>query len=199
MKKIGIFALIILCCISLKAQEKRTVRETFDNNKFRWDEFYEKTGSASIQDGYFIISNTEKGTCRWSVAELPIDIDQNFKLTFKVLVPKLTDEFYFGIVFNYEDENNYSSFLVTEKKFKILNKVNGVSAQSRASGIILKAGKNKEVVIEIEKKGTKLIFTVDNMEAIAISKELKTNTFGFLVEDANTIKIDEVIIEQISR
>jgi hypothetical protein len=68
---------------------------------------------------------------------------------------------------------------------------------SRQNGIILKSGKNKEVVIIIEKKGPKLIFSVDNMEAVQITKDIRFNTFGFQVENANTIKVDEVVIEQL--
>jgi hypothetical protein len=48
----------------------------------------------------------------------------------------------------------------------------------------------------LEKKGPKLIFRVDNMEAVSITKKLNFHAFGFQVEDANTIKVDEVVIEQ---
>ena len=133
-----------------------------------------------------------------SIAELPIRIDQNFKITFKFLIPKISNDYAFGIIYNYEDENNYSSFLVSEKKYKIYNRVNGIWSISRQGSIILKAGKNKEVIIKIEKKGNKLIFNVDNMEAISITKKLAFNAFGFQVENANTIKVDEVVIEQLS-
>ncbi len=104
----------------------------------------------------------------------------------------------FGIVFNYEDENNYSSFLVSEKKFTVWNTVNGTKSVSRQGSIVLKSGKNKEVIIEVEKKGNRLVFNVDNMEAVTITRNLDFNTFGFQVENANTIKVDEVIIEQLS-
>lgn len=36
------------------------------------------------------------------------------------------------------------------------------------------------------------------MEAISITKKLAFNAFGFQVENANTIKVDEVVIEQLS-
>ncbi|MDR1348805.1 MAG: hypothetical protein LBJ63_10375 [Prevotellaceae bacterium] len=195
MKKI-LLAVFVLISAFVNAQDKRVVTETFDSNKFQWDEFYEKDCSGSIQDGYFVLQNKKNEHLVRSVTELPINVDNNFKITFKFLIPKVNDEYYFGIIFNYEDENNYNNFLVSEKKYKILNKINGISSISRQGGIILKSGKNKEVIIELEKKGENLSFHVDNMEAIRITKKLKFNTFGFQVEDANTIKVDEVVIEQ---
>ena len=191
-----IFTVCIFICAFANAQDKIIVKEDFENNKFQWEEFFEKEYSGNIQDGYYILQNKKKDYFVHSVTELPINIDENFKITFKLLVPKLNDEYYFGIIFNYEDENNYSNFLVSEKKFKIWNRVNGTNSLSRQNSIILKSGKNREVVIEMEKKGDKLIFRVDNMDAVSITKKLNFNTFGFQVENANTIKVDEIIIEQ---
>ena len=197
MKYIFILTFVFTSLFS-NAQEKITVKETFENNRFQLDEFYEKDYSGSIQDGFFVLQNKKDDILVRSIAELPIRIDQNFKITFKFLIPKISNDYAFGIIYNYEDENNYSSFLVSEKKYKIYNRVNGIWSISRQGSIILKAGKNKEVIIKIEKKGNKLIFNVDNMEAISITKKLAFNAFGFQVENANTIKVDEVVIEQLS-
>ena len=195
MKKIC-FLICIFASTFANAQEKMIIKETFENNRFQWDEFYEKDYSGSIENGYYILKNESKGFLVRSTAELPITIDNNFKITFKFLIPKVSDDYYFGIIFNYEDENNYNSFLVSERKYQIWNKANDVLSLAKHGRIILKSGKNKEVSIVVEKKGTKLIFSVDNMEAVSITRNLKFNTFGFQVEDKNTIKVDEVIIEQ---
>ena len=194
-----VFLICVLATTLVHAQEKIVVKETFESNKFRWDEFFEKEYSGSVQDRCYVLQNKKDGYYVQTVTELPINVENNFKVTFKFLIPKLDDKYYFGIIFNYEDENNYSNFLVSEKKFKILNRVNGVNSVSRQGGIILKSGKNKEVVIEIQKKGKKLFFSVDNMEAVDITKKLDFSAFGFRVEDANTIKVTEVLIEQILR
>jgi hypothetical protein len=199
MKKIFFLACALTAAFTFfNAQEKMVVKETFDSNRFQWDEFYEKEYSGSIQDGYFVLQNKRAGFLVRSVAELPINIDNNFKVTFKFLVPQLNDKYYFGIIFDYKDENNYSNFLVTERKFKMENREKGTNSLSRQNALILKSGKNKVVIIELEKKGKKLIFRVDNMEAVTITQTLNFGAFGFLVEDANTIKVDEVVIEQIN-
>jgi hypothetical protein len=191
-----IFTVCVFFCVFANAQDKIVVKEDFDNNRLQWEEFFEKEYSGSVQDGYYVLQNKKKDYLVRSVTELPIDIDKNFKITFKFLIPNLNDEYYFGIIFNYEDENNYSNFLVSEKKYKIWNRVNGINSLSRQNSIILKSGKNREVLIEMEKKGDKLFFRVDNMDAATVTKKLHFNTFGFQVENANTIKVDEVIIEQ---
>ena len=203
MKYIYTLVSVLLTFTFVNAQEQRVIKEDFDSNRLRWDEFYEKDYYGGIQDGFFVLQNKKDGFVSWSVTDFPIDIDNNFNITFKFLVPRLSDKYYFGIIFDYEDENNYRSFRVSEKRYKIVNTVNGISSLSRQGSIILTSGRNKEVIIDMEKKGNKLLFNVDNMEAVEITiprtRSLNSNSFGFLVEDANTIKVDEVIISQIVR
>lgn len=119
MKYIFILTFVFTSLFS-NAQEKITVKETFENNRFQWDEFYEKDYSGSIQDGFFVLQNKKDDILVRSIAELPIRIDQNFKITFKFLIPKISNDYAFGIIYNYEDENNYSSFLVSEKSIKFI-------------------------------------------------------------------------------
>lgn len=196
MKKNVLLIIFLGFVLGTNAQEKIIIKENFENNRLQWDEFYEKESTGSIQNGYYILENKQSDSYALSITELPVNIESNFKLTFKFLVPKVNENYYFGIVFDYEDENNYSNFLVSERKFRIWNKKEGKSSLLRKNSLILKAGKNKEVIIEMEKKGPKLIFSVDNMEAITFTKELHFSSFGFQVEGSNSIKISEVVIEQ---
>lgn len=198
MKKNVLFIIFLGFIFGVNAQEKIVIKENFENNRFQWDEFYEKERKGCIQNGYYVLENKLNDSPALSITELPIDIRNNFKVAFKFLVPKLNDTFYFGIIFDYEDEDNYSNFLVSERNFKIYNKRNGKISPSRKRFLILKAGKNKEVLIEMEKKGPRLIFSVDNMEAFTFTRDLHFNTFGFLVEGNNSIKISEVLIEQVT-
>lgn len=196
MKKYIIFLSVLFWLTTISAQEKRVIKETFETNKYQWDEFYESSSTASIQDGYLQLENGEKAMLR-SVVELPISIDRNFKLSFKMNVKKIDDgDEWFGIIYNYQDENNFCCLLIQEKKFAIFNKVNGISSVSRKGSIILKSGKEKDVNIDMEKKGNKLVFSVDNMEIISITKDIINNTFGCCVLGENTVKVNELTIEQ---
>lgn len=198
MKRILFYILTFVSLSSAIAQEKHVVVESFETNKWQWDEFYDNSGTASIEDGYLVLKNKNKDNILQSVVELPLNINRNFKLAFKMIIEKVNDDEWFGITYNYDDENNFSCLLIQEKKFVLLNKVNGTISISRKGSIILKSGKNKEVNIEMEIKGSKIIFSVDNMEIISFTKQIVHNTFGCCVLGENTVKVDEVRIEQIS-
>lgn len=194
MKRI-LFLMCLVAAIGANAQEKMIIKETFENNRLRWDEFFEKDCSCNLGNGYLELQNKKDGWTVWNSTELPVSPDANFKITSRILVPKLNDTYFFGILFNYEDENNYSSFMVSEKRFRLYNKTNGTNSLSRHNSIILNSGRNKEVVIEMEKRGDKLTFCVDGMEALKMTKRINYSTFGFIVNGANTIKVLEVDIE----
>lgn len=196
MKKILLLIFLANTGLCIQAQEKMIIKETFENNRLKWDEVYDKDFSIGVMDGYFELKNEKDGRSIYTVTELPVNPHDPFKVTTKFIVPKINDKYYFGIVFNHEDENNYSYFVVYEKRFRILKRIEGVERKVREGNIILNSGKNKEVVIEMESKGGKLSFKVDNMEVIDITTRDADCTFGFLVQNANTLKIEEVIIEQ---
>ncbi|MBQ3833403.1 MAG: hypothetical protein II815_09540 [Bacteroidales bacterium] len=193
MKKIFVAMMLVIASSILFGQV--TIKETFETNKYQWDEYFEKNCSSSIENGYLLLSNRDKDTFITAVGDLPINNDRNFKAKFDI-TSKVSDDFWFGIVYNYEDESNYSCFLVKEKRYKIINRTNGVSSTSRQGGIILKAGKERNIEFLIEKKGTRLIFNVDNMEVVSISKVLYYTTFGFYVDGNNSIKVTGVQIDQ---
>lgn len=192
--------LMLFCLLSFyfaEAQGKRVIKDNFETNRFQWEEFYEKKASASIQEGYLELDCDEDDLSAWSVAELPIDVDRNFDVSFSFQA-RVDDDSWFGIVFNYEDANNFNYLIVQEKQFRLVNRVNGVSSLSRRNAIILKEGKNKDVKIAMNKKGKKLTFLVDDMEVISVTKSMTSNVFGCIVVGDNTIKLQEVVMEQMN-
>lgn len=192
--------LMVFCLLSFyfaEAQGKRVIKDNFETNRFQWEEFYEKKASASIQEGYLELDCDEDDLSAWSVAELPIDVDRNFDVSFSFHAD-VDDDYWFGIVFNYEDANNFNYLIVQEKQFRLVNRVNGVSSLSRRNAIILKEGRNKDVKIAMNKKGKKLTFLVDDMEVISVTKSMTSNVFGCIVVGDNTIKLQEVVMEQMN-
>lgn len=197
MKRIVITFFCLLSFSFMEAQEKRIIKDNFETNRFQWEEFYENKASASIQDGFLELDCDDNDLSAWSVAELPIDVDRNFDLTFSFHAD-IKDDYWFGIVFNYEDGNNFNYLVVQEKRFVLYNRVNGTSNVIRRLPIILKKGKNKEVKIAMNKKGKKLNFLIDEMEVLSITKDITNNVFGSIIIGDNTIKLTEVVMEQIS-
>lgn len=191
--------ILLICLFSFhfaEAQSKRIITDNFESNKFQWEEFYEKKYSSSIQDGFLELKSDDDDQSVWSVAELPIDIDKNFEITYNFNVNSISDDCWFGIVFNYEDGNNYNCLIVQEKKFRLINRINGISSVSRRNDIILKSGRSKDVKIKMKKKGRKLSFLVNDMDVIDITKNMTNNIFGCIVIGDTTIRLTEVIIEQ---
>lgn len=197
MKRVILTVFFLLSFYFAEAQGKRVIKDNFETNRFQWEEFYEKKASASIQEGYLELDCDEDDLSAWSVAELPIDVDRNFDVSFSFHAD-VDDDYWFGIVFNYEDANNFNYLIVQEKQFRLVNRVNGVSSLSRRNAIILKEGRNKDVKIAMNKKGKKLTFLVDDMEVISVTKSLTSNVFGCIVVGDNTIKLQEVVMEQMN-
>lgn len=200
MKKIFLIVLCFLPFCFAEAQEKRIIKDNFETNRFQWDEFYENKASASIQDGFLELDCDDNKSYALSVAELPIDIDRNFDVSF-VFHADIKDDYWFGIVFNYEDANNFNYLVVQEKQFILFNRMNGSSTVIKRLPIILKKGKDKDVKIDMNRKGKKLNFLVDEMEVLSTSnltKNLNSNIFGCIIIGDNTIKLTEVVMEQLS-
>ena len=197
MKRVILTVFFLLSFYFAEAQGKRVIKDNFETNRFQWEEFYEKKASASIQEGYLELDCDEDDLSAWSVAELPIDVDRNFDVSFNFHAD-VDDDYWFGIVFNYEDANNFNYLIVQEKQFRLVNRVNGVSSLSRRNAIILKEGRNKAVKIAMNKKGKKLTFLVDDMEVISVTKSMTSNVFGCIVVGDNTIKLQEVVMEQMN-
>lgn len=214
MKNIVFIFLVLLfsgrCFLS--AQEKNIIRDNFEDNRLQWEEFATKATSATLTGGFYILTNKQKSEPAKSITNLPFNVKENFKIKVSMLVPKISKDNYFGLVYDYkekQEKGSFKSFLVAEGRYKVCNgsEVEYVMAKKDAqrirlntnvSGdIILKPGKDKEVEFEIEKKGLQLVFSVNNMEVYKCKEEISSKMFGFIVEGKNTIKVKEVSIEQI--
>lgn len=208
----------------LRAQysdNKNIVRDNFEKNLFHWEDFYEKfsKGYIDMAENAYILQS--KSIYALSVTRLPVDITRNFKIKMRFLVPTVNKKNYFGIVYNYKDMEGkedsqkkvanvtsfYRTFLVAEGKFQLCNGTQFVQYSSRNpskyafcvrnidGSLILRAGKNKEVELEMEKKGNQLIFSIDNMEVTKVKEDLVSNYFGFTTN--RIISVKEVSIEQV--
>ncbi|MDE6494507.1 MAG: hypothetical protein K2O66_08140 [Bacteroidales bacterium] len=197
----------------LFAQENNMVTiYNFEDNRLQWEEFATKTSSATLSGGFYILTNKQTSEPAKSITNFPVNVKENFKIKVTMLIPKISKDNYFGLVYDYkekQEKGSFKSFLVAEGKYKVCSgseleyvaakkDAQRITLNRKASGdIILKSGKDREVEFEIEKKGLQLVFSVNNMEVYKCKEELSSKTFGFIVEGKNTIKVKEVSIEQI--
>lgn len=197
MKKLIVFTIYIgILTNVLVAQNQSIKKETFDQNTYGWEEKVEKKKSAIIKDGYLVLTNKKKEGSIEITTRLPLQVKKRFKVTSKLLIPKLNDENRFGVIFNKIDDENYLAFLVKKDNYYLINKENNTTTLEKTGKIKLKDGKNQTVTIILENKGGKLILVVNGMTALEVIQDLRYSDFGFYSEGAATIKIDEILIEQ---
>ncbi len=178
-------------------ENKNQRKETFDYNTFDWEEVSEKNQSAIIADGYLTLTNKKKDEAVRITTTYPVKVKRNFTITNTFLIPELNDKNRFGIIFNYADNDNYSSFLIAEGHFWYYTKKEGKMKLEKDGKMKLKGGKNKTVTITIQKQGSELNFRVDDMPVYTVKKNLAFPNFGFYSEGPKTtIMVDEIVIDQ---
>ena len=188
--------------------QNRIIRDNFEDtrNRFRFEENFNRHSSAMIQSGGLVLQNRDKNSSIKIVTEipLPMDIDRIFKVISTIFVPNLQHNF--GVIFNYVNDNSFDRFVVAPGIYTVISRVDGIDTSISTGRIILRQGRNREVVVEMERRGSRLIFNVDNMEAVSFNLgaqdnnvTLRNGRFGFISEGANTITIKEVAIDQILR
>ena len=215
MKKISII-LLFACLIPLCAKAQISIKETFNSDdklRLDWEEYADKRGSALVMDGQLVLTCKEKDHARMVFVNLPINVEKDFKISSSIIVKHISDNNWFGIsiddnefiklgFFMSEDflyvgyyENSTSNFGDSDESTKDYRIIKG-----DGKVIKLKSGKNVTVNTILEKKGKKLIFSINNVKVY--EKYHKNSDFfvaprlGFITEGVSEIKIDEVKIEQ---
>lgn len=185
----------LLCATIVANAEKVTRTDDFTDgeSKFGFGAIADKKHSVSLDGEYLVI--TSKKDWYKAGTRFPVMARNNFKISYKLLFPKLDDDHVFGLVFNYdEDENKGDILYITENKFYIYD-AEGTKL-GKAEKIKLKKGKNVEVNVDIEKKGKKLLISINGVDFVNEDLEIKTSYMGFCVNEKNTLKVDQIKIVQ---
>lgn len=194
MKKIFLIVSLLLTCLSASA-DKVTRTDDFKegDSKFGFEATGTKKNSVTF-DGEYMIVSSKKG---WYTTgtRFPVVYRQNFKISYKLLIPKLDDKHIIGLVFNYdEDENKGDILYITENKFYICD--SDGNKQGKDWKIKLKKGKDVEVTLEIEKKGRNTRISINGVDFDNEDLLFRSSYMGFTVNEKNTLKVDEIRITQ---
>lgn len=194
MKKILFIVAMLFACAFVNAQQVTRTDDFKDGeSKFGFDATADKKHSVVLDGEYLVI--TSKKDWYLTGTRFPVRVRENFKITYKLLFPRLDDDHVFGLVFNYDDENNKGDILcITENKFWITG-ADGTKL-SKTEKIKLKKGKNVEVTVDIEKKGKKLIISINGVDFINEDLIIKSAYMGFGVNEDNILKVDKIQIAQ---
>lgn len=186
---------LLLCSSSSFAQIKIT--ETFDGaGRLDWNEHATKQTSALIKMGALDIEVMEKDYITWCLADLPIIAEYDFKITAKLIVPKIAETDSFGILIDMDKDFNMTAFLFTENKFKACKFNDGkfLTNVGAERHIKLPKGKDRQMEVVIERRGGKYIISYDNIDTFKWSADITSPTLGFIT--SSHLKVDELIIEQ---
>ncbi len=186
--------------MSLLAIAQDVVQRTdnFDDGAsiFGFEPYANRKQNVTFDGGYLVLSS-KKNEC-FAFSRLPINVRHNFKVTYKLIVPKLDSDTYANIIFNFvEDEENiskseYDAIVITEGKIAVVSQGSIISKHK----IKLKKGKQVPITIVVEKKGNRVFMTVNGVDFEEPDIRFRNSMFGFMVIEKQSLKVDEITVYQ---
>ncbi len=197
MKNIALLSVLIFLSGSLFAQ----MEDDFETNQWGWNERSDSKGVALVKDGVMHIESKLRPI--YATVYAPIDIDKPFVLTCEALAKKIDNGKLFGIVLDYEDENNYMCFYVDENEAKLEVWREDKLIGKRYEAIKLNSGKFVGVNFEVEYTLNELVFKVNGVKALTYRRRLEKDQFllgtsgiGFFAKNGQTVDFDNLRIIQ---
>ncbi len=200
MKKILLLASLFCATMVCNAEKVTRVDDFKDGeSKFGFEATATKKHSISMDGEYLVITNKKDD---WYMAgvRFPVIARSNFTISYKLLLSKLNEDCVYGLVFNYqEDEENPEKstgdiIYITENKFYVVD-ADGTK-MGKSQKIKLKKGKNVEVNVTVEKKNKKTLISINGVDFVNEDLNIKTPYMGFIVNEKNTLKVDQIKITQ---
>lgn len=200
MKKIFLL-LFIAVTITVNAQ-KNVIIDTFEDNSYSWTEDGNRNAKSFISGGALFLKIKKDNTVT-SWAQLPVDYNENFKITYKI---KLHYKTIFGFIktkkvllnsfnmlFNLQNDGTYNSFgVVSGRQYSI-------KLRDKEPEIMnFNFGKKTDYEIQIVKRGSSMDFIINGIEFNTI-KNVNVNSNWFGINFGNVgglLSLEEVIIEQ---
>lgn len=166
---------------------------SFEENELEWSEFKEKKASALVTANGLVLKNDGSSDNIMTYTDLPINTDRDFIITASIFASKFEKTMPVDIIINMEDQFNYGLITIEPETVKYTQyKGNQIAAQ-QSTLINGKKGKKTTLSVSIQKKGGKIICTVNNDPCLNIRKIDYTNTgFGFKAAPGQTITISTI-------
>ncbi|MBR4963073.1 MAG: hypothetical protein IKY54_04140 [Muribaculaceae bacterium] len=195
MKKVILFVLLFPLAFSVAAQIK--IVEDFEgSSKLNWTEYADKTMSTIVKNGTLDLDVLSKDVLAiWCDTDLPIMPEQDFKITAKLLVPKIDDENKFGIIIDRDQDFNRLAFLFKEDKFMAYQFCSGdIKSVGESIRIKLPGGKNQRIEVVLERKGGSFIISYNNIEIYKWKRPFYSPNFSFYT--TSHLIVEEMVLEQ---
>ncbi len=206
MKRILFICSLLICSSITKAET--SALETFDANLYGWLEFVKNDGSAIIKDGvmklegkvdlssFFTPSSNIITSCY-----APINPRENFIYKCDAIAKRINDAGYFGLIFDYMDDYNYSVFFIGkgDKNAEVIYNrvVDGELVGMRSADLKLKQKRKAEFHFEIRALHDKVVFNCNEMQVMEIRYcPIRCSGIGFCVRGKQSVDFDNVVFIQ---
>ncbi len=187
--------LVILIGSAANAQIR--IHEDFENSAILdWTEYADKDASAIIKMGALHLDIHKEGYRINCTTELPVVPEYDFRLKAKLLIPKVSEDEYFGVLFDMDDNFNKLAFIFSEDSFEVrlYNRGRFVEEYGDFRRIKLKKGRNVEMEFELIRSGGSVIVQYNNIEIFRQKRPIHSPHFGFITN--SKLSVEELILEQ---
>ena len=203
MKRIIIICSLLICAAVANAQNV----ETFDSNTFGWIESVQKDGSAIIVEGVMRLEGKNALDDIWNLKAgssqvitscyAPFDPQKNFTFKCDAVAKKINDKGYFGLIFDYMDNYNYSAFYILkgDKNAIVLyhRLKDGKIVGHRFADLKLKEKKNAAFAFELRSSFDRVEFYCNDMKAMEVRyNPIQYCGIGLAVFGQQTVDFDNV-------
>lgn len=198
--------LVIVALLAGSMIANAQIVETFDSNKFGWQEFAQKSGSALVVDGVLRLKGKNPLEDLWSIKEhsevqstcyAPIDPKKNFEIKATAIAQKINDKGFFGIIFDYKDDGNYSAFFISKGDKNALvmyqREYEDRVVGRRFTELKLPSKRKAEFDFSIKSTFDDIQFFCNDMKVMEIRHQQPEFTgFGFIVIGQQEVDFDNV-------
>ena len=188
-----VLSAVVLAVFPLCSSAQTHIKDDFlENTSLDWTEFADKSGSGLVQNGYLELISKDKETPKkiWT-DELPVVTDGDFTVKAEIVVPKLTAEICFGIIYNRNSDQKLEYYLFSSKECMLVKK-----EEVDPWPIKLPEGKNKTITVEIKQLGGKTIISVNDMQIAKFKNPIETPAFGFWTPGGSSLRVTSVEVDQ---
>ena len=188
-----VLSAIVLAVLPLCSSAQTHIKDDFlENTSLDWTEFADKSGSGLVQNGYLELISKDKETPKkiWT-DELPVVTDGDFTVKAEIVVPKLTADICFGIIYNRNSDQKLEYYLFSSKECMLVKK-----EEVDPWPIKLPEGKNKTITVEIKQLGGKTIISVNDMQIAKFKNPIETPAFGFWTPGGFSLRVTSVEVDQ---
>ena len=177
------------------------MEDDFETNQYGWTETAGKRGTALVKDGVLHMESKDK--LLTSTTYGSFDVSKPFVLTVEALAKKVDDDRIFGILLDYEDDQNLLLFYLCEGEANLEVWKEGKLIGLRQAQLKLKSGKKIGIEFEVEYNLNELIFKVNGVKAMSYRRRISNNDFllgtsgiGFAARHGQVIDFDNLKIIQ---